>query len=556
MRAWKRLALVGVLSAVLLVPARSVAAASVYTGGGFDTCAAPTVAQMSNWLSSPYRSIGIYIGGANRACGDGNLSASWVKTVKAQGWNLVPLYVGLQAPCVSQGGLQLISSSPTAAASEGKAAADDAASRAANFGVPATIPATNPIYFDMEGYGSAPSCSQAVEAFLSSWTLELHKRGYVSGVYGSSASTIADQATIYLNPAYHAPDDVWFAHWDGCAGDLDPSYFPNQYWPNHQRLHQYLGNTTESWGGTTLSIDRDYDNGAVVGKGGAGSNGSLSCNAGNGWSPWAPVASPTVGTLGAPAVTSWGPGRLDVLVQGQNHLLYHRWSVNSGATFSAWESLGSPPGGLSGSPAAVSWGPNRIDVFVRGADTALWHMYWDGRQWRPWELLGGSFLSAPAVASWAPNRLDVFIVGAQHAMYHIAWYGAWYPFEWLGGYCLQDPAATSWGPNRIDVFALGSNRMLYHQAWIGGWTGWQQNVPGFWFSGPSAASPAVGRLDVFLESSNAGQPMGHVAWSNAWSEDSIGGSLTSAPGAVGSYRRLDVFVRGTDGNLFHKFARF
>jgi hypothetical protein len=137
------------------------------------------------------------------------------------------------------------------------------------------------------------------------------------------------------------------------------------------------------------------------------------------------------------------------------------------------------------------------------------------------------------------------------------WNGAWYPFENLGGYCLQDPAANSWGPNRIDVFTLGSNGLLNHKIWSGSWwTGWQQDVPGFWFSGPSVASPAFGRLDAFLESSNAGQPMGHVSWTTAWLEDSEGGSLTSAPGAVGSFRRLDVFVRGVDGNLFHTFTGF
>ena len=80
-------------------------AAAVYTGQAFDTCAAPSASTMQGWLSSPYRGIGIYIGGANRACGDGNLSAGWANTVQAQGWKLAPLYVGLQAPCVNQGGL-------------------------------------------------------------------------------------------------------------------------------------------------------------------------------------------------------------------------------------------------------------------------------------------------------------------------------------------------------------------------------------------------------------------------------------------------------------------
>src|SRR5438128_1984281 len=34
---------------------------------------------MSAWLASPYRAVGIYLGGSNRACPDGNLSASWIR---------------------------------------------------------------------------------------------------------------------------------------------------------------------------------------------------------------------------------------------------------------------------------------------------------------------------------------------------------------------------------------------------------------------------------------------------------------------------------------------
>jgi len=550
MKRWRYVAAIILLIPLLIVPARPArAATTTYTGGGFDTCSAPSLSQMSAWLSSPYRSIGIYIGGVNRGCGDGNLSAAWVSTVERWGWNVVPLYVGYQAPCVSQGGLATIN--PAVAAAQGSASATDAVAQAVKFG----LPAHSPIYFDMEGYGSSPSCSLTVETFLAAWTAGLHQRSYVSGVYGSSGSTIADQASVYLNGP-NKPDDIWFAHWNGCATDADPAYFPNQYWSNHQRLHQYIGNTTETWGGVTLNIDRDYDNGAVVGPGDVAVAGSPSCAVGTGWSPWAGVVAPSRGILGAPAVASWGPGRLDIFVRGRDNTMYHRWSGNSGSSFSGWESLGAPPGGLASSPAAVSWGSNRIDVFVRGSDNALWHRWWNGARWYGWERLGGILLSAPAVASWSPNRLDVFVVGAQHVMYHLFWTGAWHPYQSLGGYALQDPGAVSWGPNRVDLFTLGVNNLLYHRYWNGSWSPWRQEVPGYWFSGPSVASPGFGRLDVFLEAGNAGQPLGHEAWTGAWSGDSEGGSLTAAPAAVDSYRRLDVFVRGTDGNLWHTFIGF
>ena len=44
------------------------AAATSYTGLGFDACTAPSAAQMQAWQRSPYRAVGVYIGGADRAC--------------------------------------------------------------------------------------------------------------------------------------------------------------------------------------------------------------------------------------------------------------------------------------------------------------------------------------------------------------------------------------------------------------------------------------------------------------------------------------------------------
>ncbi len=44
---------------------------------GFDACAAPTSATMAKWRSSsPYSSVGVYIGGANRGCSQPNLTSS------------------------------------------------------------------------------------------------------------------------------------------------------------------------------------------------------------------------------------------------------------------------------------------------------------------------------------------------------------------------------------------------------------------------------------------------------------------------------------------------
>ena len=59
---------------------------------------------MTDWLASPYRAVGIYIGGINRACAQAHLTAAWIAAIQRQGWHYFPLYVGLQASCVRAAG--------------------------------------------------------------------------------------------------------------------------------------------------------------------------------------------------------------------------------------------------------------------------------------------------------------------------------------------------------------------------------------------------------------------------------------------------------------------
>ena len=65
-------------------------------------------------------------------------------------------------------------------------------------------------------------------AFLEAWTEKLHSLGYVSGVYSSSASGIADLAAE-LGSGYVQPDNLWFANWNGQASSAD-SYIPSNAW--------------------------------------------------------------------------------------------------------------------------------------------------------------------------------------------------------------------------------------------------------------------------------------------------------------------------------------
>ncbi len=233
---------------------RAAAASVVYTGLGFDVCSTPSLSQMQAWSASPYRSIGVYIGGANSACSQPNLSAAWISQQAVNGWHLIPTYVGLQAP----GACGCASISSNKATAQGTAAAADAIAQAQALGLgPGT-----PIYDDMEAYSHTSANTAIVLKFLAAWTAGLHAAGYQSGVYSSSNSGITDLASQY-GTAYVEPDDLWIANWNGTESTADPNV-PGAEWANHQRVHQYKGGHNETYGHVTLNIDNNYVDAATA----------------------------------------------------------------------------------------------------------------------------------------------------------------------------------------------------------------------------------------------------------------------------------------------------
>jgi hypothetical protein len=239
-------------------PAR--AAGATYTGAGFDACTAPSTGTMNRWLASPYRAIGVYIGGTNMGCSQPNLTATWVSQQTAAGWRFMPIYVGLQAP---RNSCNCAGINPGQATGQGRAAASDAASRARALG----LGPGNPIYLDMEAYDRSSTNTSAVLAFEAGWTNQLHAAGYQSGIYSSAASGITDLVDHY-GTSYPEPDDLWFAEWNGSPSTTS-SYIPSGAWAGHHRLHQYSGDHNEKFGGVTLDIDSDSLDGLTAGAGGA-----------------------------------------------------------------------------------------------------------------------------------------------------------------------------------------------------------------------------------------------------------------------------------------------
>jgi len=258
------LALLGIAAPAMAEPATTVrygteATATTYLGAAFDTCTAPPLSTITAWGASPYRAIGVYIGGVNRTCSQPPLTASWVSAVARLRWRLLPVYKGLQAPCGGKPADQKID--PAKAASQGTAAADDAVTKARALG----MIGGSALYNDMETYATGnASCRTAVLRYLSGWTAEIHRLGYIAGVYAQLASGAHDLAGVYASASYARPDALWIARYDQNSSLTGWAGVPDTDWGAHQRAKQYRNSHSETYGGVTLSIDNDQLNAPVA----------------------------------------------------------------------------------------------------------------------------------------------------------------------------------------------------------------------------------------------------------------------------------------------------
>jgi hypothetical protein len=394
-----------------------------YHGRGFDACTAPSTGYMRAWRRhSPYRAVGIYIGGSDRACAQPNLTRSWLRREAGAGWHFIPLYVGPQA---EYGEL----SSP---AEQGTAAAADAVTQAELLG----FPRRTPLYYDMEAYPSGDT--DAVLSFLSAWTVTIHQLGYDSGVYSSSSAGVADLAAQYFRGTYTMPDVIYDALWNGLRNTHDPVFKPHE-WSPHRRLHQYNGNTEQTFGGDTIDIDQDYLNVSLASSGGTG--GTVQ-------------ASPSVRLPG---------GDMDVFYRGSDRRLW-RVSYRPAAGWAAPVDMG---GSLRSAPTAVNPGGNRLDAFYQGTDGELWQVsYRPGRGWRApvpvpkMGVIGG----APTAVAGPAGTIDVFWKGSAdphlwHARFRPG--GGWAGPQRLGGTLASSPSPAEPLPGLVEVFWTGADRNLW-----------------------------------------------------------------------------------------------
>lgn len=229
--------------------------------------------------------------------------------------------------------------------------------------------------------------------------------------------------------------------------------------------------------------------------------------------------------VGGPAVANHD-GRLEVFVPDADGTTRHTFQTTPGGSWSAWYPLGASP--LRGQASVATNSDGRLEVFGVGDDGQIWHVFQvcAGCSWSPWYLIGG----APP-GGWRPDRISI--------------------------------AAN--GDGRLEVFAVGVDGSLQHSfqpAPQAGWSPWYSMNPPWTPStstgvaGVVAGRQADGRLvAVTVDASarlvvdvQAGPGVGWAPWQD------LGGSVTGTPElGVNQDLRLETFVVGTDGRLWHSY---
>jgi hypothetical protein len=230
--------------------------AVVYHGYGFDTCVAPSYATMRAWSSSPFRALGVYIGGRGRACPhQPHLTSGWVRDVTDLGWKLLPLYVGSQSPCVTSARKQLYALFPDGdARARGAAEGRDAVAHARALG----MTGHSAVYLDMEAYDDGDAdCARVTLEFVQGWSGAVRELGYLPGFYSSAGSGVAHMERSRVAGEADLPSAVWFARWHTAPSVHDEPELASGAWEPHRRVHQYAGDVRETYGGKRLQIDKN-----------------------------------------------------------------------------------------------------------------------------------------------------------------------------------------------------------------------------------------------------------------------------------------------------------
>ncbi len=291
---------------------------------------------------------------------------------------------------------------------------------------------------------------------------------------------------------------------------------------------------------------------------------------------WASIG----GSFTSPLNASRRGGYLDVVGRGSDSTILSKvWDPGLGAWWPSQTTFHSQGGSTYlVAPSIVSWGTDRIDLFTRSSAN-FYHKFWtSGTNWSPangFTSIGApsGVSSTPTACTWGTDRIDVIGLNSVGAAYNKVYQGSWWPSqtEWVSlgtREFSETPAIVTMTVNRLDVVGRGKDGNAYHKTWSpSGWspsqTGWTNigGPQGGSLAGPiSLVSWGNGRLDMVARSSS--NELLYKNWTSGvwwpsqttWARLAV--DIASDPVIVSSGSgNLDIFVRGSDGSLWHRSRR-
>jgi hypothetical protein len=175
-----------------------------------------------------------------------------------------------------------------------------------------------------------------------------------------------------------------------------------------------------------------------------------------------------------------------------------------------------------------------------------------------WKSLGGTWIRPPHALALGPDRLALFTLGTDHIA-RVRWRLAddWTDYTRLSdNRMITAPRAVAHGDDQLDVFAVDHRHSIHHWSWTG--DSWYEQelsgeAGGATITAPHALWSAPERLDVFVLGTNleiwhrwreAGQ------WNEGW--QTLGSLWLSPPRAVSRHPgTIDVVAINSGSNLQH-----
>jgi hypothetical protein len=285
-------------------------------------------------------------------------------------------------------------------------------------------------------------------------------------------------------------------------------------------------------------------------------------------------------------------GRLEDFTLGTDGNIYHIWQTSAGNSFvSNWSVMPTNTVSFVSEPAVGISPDGRFDVAALGSDGNIYHIWQTvaGSSWTPsWHAFPTppvQLTGTPSIIANKDGRLEIFVLGTDKNVYHIwqtaaggDWFSSWgitrtqtnttNPASFTG-----NPTVSMQPGGELEVFALGTDGNVYH-IWqqsaggslIGNWVVMPTNSVPF-VGSPVVATNEDGRFEVFIRGTDNNiyhywQVVAGGDWTTNWAVMPTKSNVSSTIQFAGDPSiviqpggELEAFARSTDGNVYHMWQQ-